>query len=255
MAKKTNASNNPKRRQNDAAVYKIMGALLLLVVSVFALNWVSAHYGTVSGAERIYRLMLTLSIVFGALTLAALGTLYAVKNAQVRTVCAHAAVVLALYAVTALVLRVHWTTYIPALTYLHVALYCLYIIYMLYGTEFFLVSLITALSGGIFMRLRQGMGFGVMNIVLTVLLVAVIAGSAWLAMNAAKSGGAVVFRGKKLRVFPARFNPLGIYVTCAVWLICFIACLVIGSAFAYYCMFAAIAYELIAAVYYTFQLK
>ena len=37
---------------------------------------------------------------------------------------------------------------------------------------------------------------------------------------------------------------------------CLIACLLLGSAlFAYYCMFAAIAIELIGAVYYTFQLK
>ena len=44
-------------------------------------------------------------------------------------------------------------------------------------------------------------------------------------------------------------------ITCAVWLVCFLACLLLGATFAYYCMFAAIAFELIAAVYYTFQLK
>ena len=31
--------------------------------------------------------------------------------------------------------------------------------------------------------------------------------------------------------------------------------LVFGAVFAYYCMFAAVAFELAAAVYYTFQLK
>ena len=34
-----------------------------------------------------------------------------------------------------------------------------------------------------------------------------------------------------------------------------IACLLFGSGFAFYAMFAAIAVELIGAVYYTFQLK
>ena len=44
-------------------------------------------------------------------------------------------------------------------------------------------------------------------------------------------------------------------ITCAVWLVCFVLTLILGATFSYYCMFAAMAFELIAAVYYTFQLK
>ena len=39
------------------------------------------------------------------------------------------------------------------------------------------------------------------------------------------------------------------------WAVVLIACLLFGSGFAFYAMFAAIAVELIGAVYYTFQLK
>ena len=50
------------------------------------------------------------------------------------------------------------------------------------------------------------------------------------------------------------FQPV-LYVVCALWLVCLLLCYVLGASFAYYCMFAAIAFELVAAVYYTFQLK
>ena len=62
--------------------------------------------------------------------------------------------------------------------------------------------------------------------------------------------------GKTFKLFHARFSPTVLYVACTVLACCLIACLLLGSAlFAYYCMFAAIAIELIGAVYYTFQLK
>mgnify|MGYP004597872037 CR=1 FL=1 len=90
---------------------------------------------------------------------------------------------------------------------------------------------------------------------LAVVLVLVIASGAYIAANAAKNKGMLVLGAKRIRLFHARFNPLALYITCAVWTVCFAACLVFGAAFAYYCMFAAVAFELAAAVYYTFQLK
>ena len=53
----------------------------------------------------------------------------------------------------------------------------------------------------------------------------------------------------------ARFNSLLLYFICILWAIVLVACLIFGSGFAFYAMFAAIAIELIGAVYYTFQLK
>ena len=84
----------------------------------------------------------------------------------------------------------------------------------------------------------------------------VLAVVALLANRAAKDKGRICLFGKKHAVFPVRFNPTVLYVACTVLACCLIACLLLGSAlFAYYCMFAAIAIELIGAVYYTFQLK
>ena len=57
------------------------------------------------------------------------------------------------------------------------------------------------------------------------------------------------------RLFPDGFNPLLFYFICVLWAVVLAACLIFGSGFAFYAMFAAIAVELIGAVYYTFQLK
>ena len=86
------------------------------------------------------------------------------------------------------------------------------------------------------------------------LLLVLIAATAWLAYRAAAHNGTLQLGKKYYPLFRTGFNPLALYITCAVWLVCFIACLLIGAAFAYYCMFAAIVFELVAAVYYTFQL-
>ena len=72
---------------------------------------------------------------------------------------------------------------------------------------------------------------------------------------AAKGKGVLKLGGKQVRVLPKSFNPIVLYVVCALWLVCLLLCYVLGASFAYYCMFAAIAFELVAAVYYTFQLK
>ena len=253
MAKDIN-SNKPRgaqKKDDDSAVLKIMIALLLLVFSVFMLRLVANNYGTIVGADRIANASAVVAIVFGILAAAALAAMLLVKSGWVKMVFA----VSLLYALTGLLLRVYWTQYVLALTILHVAVYCLYVIYMLYRTEFFLCSLVTVAAGVLFYRYSHGIGANLACIALALLLVVLIGATAWIAANAAKGHGRLRLGKKKLAFFPSSFNPLALYITCAVWLVCFLACLLIGAAFAYYCTFAAVAFELIAAVYYTFQLK
>ena len=253
MAKDIN-SNKPRgaqKKDDDSAVLKIMIALLLLVFSVFMLRLVANNYGTIVGADRIARV----SIVFGVLAAAALAAMLLVKSGWVKMAAPYVFAVSLLYALTGLLLRVCWTQYVLALTILHVAVYCLYVIYMLYRTEFFLCSLVTVAAGVLFYRYSHGIGANLACIALALLLVVLIGATAWIAANAAKGHGKLRLGKKKLAFFPSSFNPLALYITCAVWLVCFLACLLIGAAFAYYCTFAAVAFELIAAVYYTFQLK
>ena len=75
------------------------------------------------------------------------------------------------------------------------------------------------------------------------------------ALLCGRNKGSLVLGKRTYCVFPKSFTPLLLYITCLIWFACFVLCLILGPAFAYYCIFAAVAYELIAAVYYTFQLK
>ena len=59
----------------------------------------------------------------------------------------------------------------------------------------------------------------------------------------------------RFHLLPKRYNPLLHFLICALWVVLISAALLLGSLFSYYCMFAAIAVEFIAAVYYTFQLN
>lgn len=257
MAKNTysNHSRNARKNNDESAVFKIMGAVVLLVVSVYLMRMVSNYYSTIDGLDIIYPLTKIAAIGFGVLTLLSLLALVFVKHTQVRRVAPYVLVLSAMYALTGLLLRLYWMDYVTALTFLHAAVYCLYIVYMLYKTEFFVVSLLTVAAGALFYRYSRGLGLNFACVALAALLLILCAVCAWIASNASKHKGFLEVKGRRFQLFPARFSPLVIYITCAVWLVCFLACLGFGAGFAYYCMFAAIAFELIAAVYYTFQLK
>ena len=256
MAKNTyHTSQSARKDDGDNTAYQIMGAVVLLAVSVFLMRLVANNYGTIDGADAIESAAKLTAIFFGVLAAASLAVLLTVKSGWLRKVSPYVLAVSALYALTGLLLWRWWTTYITMLTFLHVAVYCLYIVYMLYQTEFFCVSLITVTAGGTFLRYSRGIGANFPCIALAVLLVLMIAAGAYIAANAAKNKGTLVLGAKRIRLFHAKFNPLALYITCAVWAACFVACLVFGAAFAYYCMFAAVVFELAAAVYYTFQLK
>ena len=83
----------------------------------------------------------------------------------------------------------------------------------------------------------------------------ILIGTALTVFLCAKNRGKLNLGSRMLRLFPDGFNPLLFYFICVLWAVVLAACLLFGSGFAFYAMFAAIAVELIGAVYYTFQLK
>ena len=163
-----------------------------------------------------------------------------------RAVGRYGAVLMALALVSAFVLSKYWTAKLLFLYLLHAVVYCLYMVYKLYRGEFFAYSLATSVSGCVFFFFSKGVAFNTRGILLGLLALAALA---------AKGKGVLKLGGKQVRVLPKSFNPIVLYVVCALWLVCLLLCYVLGASFAYYCMFAAIAFELVAAVYYTFQLK
>ena len=146
----------------------------------------------------------------------------------------------------------HWSTS-AKITVISI-IYCLYMVWQLYRSEFFTFSLVTASAGVVFYLIART-SYMANRIAGSILLALILIGTALTAFLCAKNRGRLRLGSRTLRLFPDGFNPLLFYFICVLWAVVLIACLLFGSGFAFYAMFAAIAVELIGAVYYTFQLK
>ena len=104
MARNTYHTSSNARKGGDAAAYKIMGAVLLLAVSVFLMRLVANNYGTIDGADTIERASKLTAIVFGLLAAASLAVLLAVKSGWLRKVSPYVLAVSVLYAFSGLLL-------------------------------------------------------------------------------------------------------------------------------------------------------
>ena len=160
----------------------------------------------------------------------------------------------ALLFVSSLILSIFWTGNMIVIYLLHALVYCLYMVWQLYHSEFFTFSLVTASAGVVFYLIART-SYMANRIVGSILLALILIGTALTVFLCAKNRGKLSLDGRTLRLFPDGFNPLLFYFICVLWAVVLAACLLFGSGFAFYAMFAAIAVELIGAVYYTFQLK
>lgn len=254
MTSKKNITAEAAKRADDLIVYKVMAALLLLCVSLMGLRRLRKYYGTVGGMEVLDPLTIWIAVIGCLLFAACIILLLTWKNKAARNILPIAALVAALVAITGTSMRMFWTQGFSSLYFLCCALFVQYIILQLYRGEFFLFSLCTISAGFTFFTLSGGFDWNPWSIVTLALTVVILLGTAVIAKLASKTG-CVVLGGKKLHLFPSRFNPALLYLAAGLWLVCLAAALLLGSLFAYYCMFAAIAVEFIAAVYYTFQLN
>lgn len=253
-----NQIKNKKKNQapvRDYTVTKVMAALALLVVSVFLLGRAGAMYASLDTIGIIHTP--TRLAMFGYLALSAAAAVVRlfVHKPLWKKISGYVLPVALVGLYTTFVLTTFHDSRLMPLYFVNVAGYCLYVIYQLYGAEFTLISLLTAVAGWTFYRFYPGIEFSAEQITCSVLLVLLIVASVILAAKAAKNKGCIVIKGKKQHIFHRAFQPLFVYVTCAILAVCFLASLLLGDLCAYYCLFAAIAFELIAAVYFTFQLK
>lgn len=244
-----------KSKADDAVVYKVMIALALLCAALFALRSLRRYYATIGGFADLYDK--TPWIIGGGLALAAVaGLLTALwKKRAIRAVCPWLVAVGVVTAVTGLSMRIAWVEDFSLLYFLCLAVLVQYIVFQLYRWEFFLFSLCTVAAGGLFFGYSSGFSFDLKSVSLFVSLMVILIASTLCAFLAARNKGCLVLGKRRVRLFPSRFNPMLIYAAAALWFCCAIAVLLLGGLFAYYCMFAAIAVEFIAAVYYTFQLN
>ena len=243
-----------KKTEDQSVVYKVPAAFALMIVVVYAFWKLGGYYSTVEGFTALYPMFCVQRYVFLALTAAELVLCVLLKSRLARTICRYWLAAFALLCVSAWILSIFWTGNMIAIYLMHALVYCLYMVWQLYRSEFFTFSLVTATAGVVFF-LTARTSYMANRIGGSILLALILIGTALVVFLCAKNRGRLTIGGQTLQLFPDGFNSLLFYFICVLWAIVLIACLLFGSGFAYYAMFAAIAVELIGAVYYTFQLK
>lgn len=243
-----------KKTEDQSVVYKVPAAFALMIVVVYAFWKLGGYYSTVEGFTALYPMFCVQRYVFLALTAAELVLCVLLKSRLARTICRYWLAAFALLCVSAWILSIFWTGNMIAIYLMHALVYCLYMVWQLYRSEFFTFSLVTATAGVVFF-LTARTSYMANRIGGSVLLALILIVTALVVFLCAKNRGRLTIGGKTLQLFPDGFNSLLFYFICVLWAIVLIACLLFGSGFAYYAIFAAIAVELIGAVYYTFQLK
>lgn len=243
-----------KKTEDQSVVYKVPAAFALLVVVVYGFWRLGGWYSTVDGFAVVYPLATTLRFVFLALFAVSVVLACVLRAALVRRLCGYGAVAFALLCVSSWILSIFWTGNMIAIYLLHALVYCLYMVWQLYRAEFFTFSLLTATAGVVFYLMART-SYLANRIIGSVVLALLLIGTAGAVFLCSKNRGKLSLRGKLVRLFPSSFNPLLFYFICVLWAVMLVVCLLFGASFAFYAMFAAIAVELIGAVYYTFQLK
>ena len=243
------------KQNNDAAVYKVMIALVLVCAALLGLRSLRGYYATVEGFTALYDRTPTILIAGLALAVLAAAAAILIKKSAVRMVGPWVFVAGLLIAATGWNMRLSGVEDFSFLYYLCFAVLIQYIIFQLYRWEFFLFSLSTVVAGGVFFSFSRGIYWTSKNILLVIILALVLAGTFLVTNWAAHNKGYLSLGSSRVKLFPAKSAPILIYIVNVLWLVCTIAVPMLGGLFAYYCMFAAIAVEFIAAVYYTFQLN
>lgn len=246
---------NTKQKTDNSVVYKVTLALVLLCAGVLALRGIHNYYVTIGGQLALDPIRGILVAVGFGLAAAGAVLLAVWKNAICRTVVPWLILIFAMVGMTGVSMLAEFTYGFSLLYFLWALALVQYIIYLLYRWEFFLFSLPTACAGFLFYQMKIGFSMSLRNFLPLVLTVVSMAVLLVISVSASKNKGCLVLGSLRLRLFSKNYNPFLHYLVVALWTICILAAWLLGSLFAFYCMFAAIALEFIAAVYYTFQLN
>ena len=250
-----NIRNKQKKQSENAVVYNVTIALMLLCLGLVALRKLHNTFATVGGMAFLEPL-LPIAIGVGFVLCLACIALYIFRKTPASSALAPwLAFLFGSVGVVALSMKIEYTFGFPVLYFLWGAVLVQYIIYQLYRWEFFLFSLPTAAAGFLFYLFRNGVFFSAKSILLLIATAIIIIAVLWIANNAARNKGQLVMGKKSIRLFSKRYSPFLHYLVAALWAVCLLAAIILGGLFSFYCMFAAIAVEFIAAVYYTFQLN
>lgn len=142
--------NCAKKTEDQSVVYKVPAAFVLMIVVIYAFWKLGGYYSTVEGFTALYPMFCVQRYVFLALTAAELVLCVLLKNGLARTICRYWLAAFALLFVSSLILSIFWTGNMIVIYLLHALVYCLYMVWQLYHSEFFTFSLVTASAGVVF---------------------------------------------------------------------------------------------------------
>ncbi len=262
MAMKKRAVPQKQTSGDDSIIYKIMIALGMLCILLLALNLVSRNYRLAGPMLTIRTGLGWAAVLGGILAVAFLAGWLTQRKAS--AFWRHGGLPLFLLclvvALSSWLLYATWVSYVGVLYFLYIAAAVLYMISLLYQREFLLLSAVNACAGIVFFGLSHQYGTSAvlspLAILLNLLLLVVSLGAALLVWWVRKHHqGILKLFGRSVHLSPPDGSPLLLYVSCLVWIVCLVAAALLGSVFAYYCVYACVAFELIAAVYYTVKLS
>lgn len=257
MKKRPEPRKEPNKKSDDSVVYRAGAALLITCAVLLGLQVVNSKYPLIDYFMAVHAALLWAAGIFALVAVAGLvGILGLRKKSRFWRAVSPAGLFLGV-ALSLGCLYLYKTGYqnIPLLFFLCIAIAVLYLIKLLYQPEFFLLSIINICAGGVFYRLsRIELTLSLHAMEYRAVLIAAVLLCALAVYIAGKHDGKVSLFGKSWRAVSRGGSPLLIYITGAVWLVCLAASLFLGSVLSYYCVFAAVAFELAAAVYYTMKL-
>ena len=258
--KKRAVPHNKKKANDDTVIYKIMIDLGILCILLLSLQLINRYYVQPAYMFGIQAALGWAAIVFAILAAAMLAFFLFLRKQSRFWHFAGIPFFLTFFiiALSSWLLYATWVSYVSVLYFVYVTASILYMIALLYQHEFFLLSLINTAAGSVFYVLSRIYGesaiFSARALFLNIILILVILVGSGIVFLAWKQNGKWKFHGKEFQLFTAGFSPIPLYISCAVWLACLLISAFLGSVFAYYSVFAAAAFELISAVYYTVKL-
>lgn len=251
--KKISPEHTRSSANNDTVVYKVMVALVVLCASIMGMQRFS-QITTNAGYDLLFPMLPWLIGAGIGLAVISIALLLLLKKPVVQLICPWLIGVGIVLMIVSISMKTTLTDDFPLLYFLISAVLILYMIYQLYRWPFFLFSSVVISAGGSLFCFRHGTPT-LMKTIPALVIYLLIAGACFLsARTASKNKGKLIIKGKKYQLFSPRFNPTPLFVTIAFWTVCVVLGFIFGKQFSYYCLFAAVAYELICAVYFTFQL-
>ena len=139
-----------KKTEDQSVVYKVPAAFALMVLVVYGFWKLGSYYATMAGFSALYPVFTVTRFVFLALFAVLTALAIVLRAPLAKSICRYAAAASALLCVSAWILSIFWTGNMIAIYLMHALVYCLYMVWQLYRSEFFTFSLVTATAGVVF---------------------------------------------------------------------------------------------------------